>query len=157
GHDRRRNRTHRRADPRARRHAFAGGGGARHGFRRQDRAQGDGTARRLGAGRRLDGRGAGKRARDRGLSRPMSNRPPPVPMATPNDGPREMLRVENLNQYYGGSHILRNVNLAVREGACTVLLGRNGVGKSTLLKTIMGLVAARSGMVKFDGADLSAL
>jgi len=68
-----------------------------------------------------------------------------------------MLTVQNLNQYYGGSHILRNVSLTVREGACTVLLGRNGVGKSTLLKTIMGLVPARSGAVQLDGADLTPL
>jgi urea transport system ATP-binding protein len=68
-----------------------------------------------------------------------------------------MLHVENVNQYYGGSHILRNVNLTVREGACTVLLGRNGVGKSTLLKTIMGLVASRSGAVQFAGDDLTGL
>ncbi len=56
-----------------------------------------------------------------------------------------MLTIEHLNQYYGGSHILRDVSLEVRAAACTVLLGRNGVGKTTLLKTIMGLVAARSG------------
>jgi len=87
----------------------------------------------------------------------MTTLPPPVPKAAPNEGAREMLRVENLNQYYGGSHILRNVNISVREGACTVLLGRNGVGKSTLLKTIMGLVPPRGGAVRFDGADLSAL
>ncbi len=87
----------------------------------------------------------------------MTSMPPPVPMATPAAGTREMLRVENLNQYYGGSHILRNVNLSVREGACTVLLGRNGVGKSTLLKTIMGLVPAKSGDVKFDGEAITGL
>jgi urea transport system ATP-binding protein len=87
----------------------------------------------------------------------MTTLPPPVPMAAITDGTREMLRVENLNQYYGGSHILRNVNISVRAGACTVLLGRNGVGKSTLLKTIMGLVPARSGAVRFDGSDISAL
>ena len=62
-----------------------------------------------------------------------------------------MLTIENLNQYYGGSHILRDVSLAAPTAACTVLLGRNGVGKTTLLKTIMGLVGARSGAVRFDG------
>jgi urea transport system ATP-binding protein len=87
----------------------------------------------------------------------MTKLPPPVPLVTSAEGKREMLRVENLNQYYGGSHILRNVDIVVREGACTVLLGRNGVGKSTLLKTIMGLVAARSGSIRFDGADLAGL
>ncbi|MGE5714507.1 MAG: urea ABC transporter ATP-binding subunit UrtE [Betaproteobacteria bacterium] len=65
-----------------------------------------------------------------------------------------MLTVNSLNQYYGGSHILRDVSLEVRAAACTVLLGRNGVGKTTLLKTIMGLVAARDGSLRFDGQDL---
>ncbi|MFN7572425.1 MAG: urea ABC transporter ATP-binding subunit UrtE [Betaproteobacteria bacterium] len=68
-----------------------------------------------------------------------------------------MLRIESLNQYYGGSHILRDVSLAAPAGACTVLLGRNGVGKTTLLKTVMGLVPAKSGAVELDGVDLSAL
>jgi len=80
-----------------------------------------------------------------------------TPRAPAGEAPREMLRVKDLNQYYGGSHILRNVNISVREGACTVLLGRNGVGKSTLLKTIMGLVAARSGAVRFEDTDLTGL
>jgi urea transport system ATP-binding protein len=65
-----------------------------------------------------------------------------------------MLSIEALNQYYGGSHILRDVSLEVRAAACTVLLGRNGVGKTTLLKTIMGLVPARGGSMQFDGQDL---
>ena len=55
-----------------------------------------------------------------------------------------MLKIEALNQYYGGSHILRNVNLAADDGKLTVLLGRNGVGKSTLLRCLMGVVAACS-------------
>ena len=66
-----------------------------------------------------------------------------------------MLTIESLHQYYGGSHILRDVSLAVPAGACTVLLGRNGVGKSTLLKTAMGLVPSRSGRVLFDGQDIT--
>ncbi len=65
-----------------------------------------------------------------------------------------MLTISSLNQYYGGSHILRDVSLEVRAAACTVLLGRNGVGKTTLLKTIMGLVPARDGSMQFDGQDL---
>jgi len=68
-----------------------------------------------------------------------------------------MLTIESINQYYGGSHILRDVSLSVPTSACTVLLGRNGVGKSTLLKTIMGVVAARSGALKLDGADITRL
>jgi urea transport system ATP-binding protein len=68
-----------------------------------------------------------------------------------------MLTIDTLNQYYGGSHILRDVSLEVRPAACTVLLGRNGVGKTTLLKTIMGLVGARSGSLSFYGQDLGRL
>ena len=68
-----------------------------------------------------------------------------------------MLAIANLNQYYGGSHILRDVTLAAPAGACTVLLGRNGVGKTTLLKTVMGLVPARSGTIALDGVDLAGL
>ena len=68
-----------------------------------------------------------------------------------------MLTIEGLNQYYGGSHILRDVSLAAPAGACTVLLGRNGVGKTTLLKTAMGLVPARSGRVLFDGREITKL
>ena len=51
-----------------------------------------------------------------------------------------MLEVESLNQYYGGSHILRDVKLTVPDGKLTVLLGRNGVGKTTLLRCLMGVV-----------------
>lgn len=68
-----------------------------------------------------------------------------------------MLSIQHLNQYYGGSHILRDVSIDVPGAACTVLLGRNGVGKSTLLKTIMGLVAARSGSIALDGQELTKL
>jgi urea transport system ATP-binding protein len=68
-----------------------------------------------------------------------------------------MLTIQNLNQYYGGSHILRDVSLTVNAGACTVLLGRNGVGKTTLLKTTMGLVPSRSGAITLDGLDITKL
>jgi urea transport system ATP-binding protein len=68
-----------------------------------------------------------------------------------------MLTIESLDQYYGGSHILRDVSLDVPAAACTVLLGRNGVGKTTLLKGIMGLVAPRRGRVLFDGHDITRL
>ena len=66
-----------------------------------------------------------------------------------------MLSVANLDQYYGGSHILRDLSFEVPEGKVTALLGRNGVGKSTLLKALMGLVPARTGTVKFAGQDLT--
>jgi urea transport system ATP-binding protein len=66
-----------------------------------------------------------------------------------------MLSVANLNQYYGGSHILRDLSFEVPAGKVTALLGRNGVGKSTLLKALMGLVPPRTGTVKFAGQDLT--
>jgi urea transport system ATP-binding protein len=66
-----------------------------------------------------------------------------------------MLSVANLNQYYGGSHILRNLAFEVPAGKVTALLGRNGVGKSTLLRCLMGLVPARDGKVVFDGREIT--
>ncbi|MDQ5848072.1 MAG: urea ABC transporter ATP-binding subunit UrtE [Pseudomonadota bacterium] len=63
--------------------------------------------------------------------------------------------VKDLNQYYGGSHILRNVSFEVPAGKVTALLGRNGVGKTTLLKTLMGLVPARNGDVVFENRILT--
>ncbi len=66
------------------------------------------------------------------------------------------LSVAGLNQYYGGSHILRDVAFEVPAGKVTVLLGRNGVGKTTLLKTLMGLIPAKSGTITFAGNDLTA-
>ena len=67
------------------------------------------------------------------------------------------LTIDGLNQYYGGSHILRDVALTASAGKCTALLGRNGVGKTTLLKCIMGLLPAASGRVSFAGEDLGRL
>ena len=63
----------------------------------------------------------------------------------------DMLSVQNIHQYYGGSHILRNVSLTAQPGQITVLLGRNGVGKTTLLKSLMGLVPIREGSITFEG------
>lgn len=60
-----------------------------------------------------------------------------------------MLKVEGLNQFYGESHILWDVDLDIPEGQCLCIMGRNGVGKTTLLKTIMGLLPARSGSIAF--------
>ncbi len=62
-----------------------------------------------------------------------------------------MLNVKNINQYYGGSHILRDVSLQAQLGKVTVVLGRNGVGKTTLLKSLMGLVPIKSGSIEFEG------
>jgi len=66
-----------------------------------------------------------------------------------------MLSVANLNQYYGGSHILRDLSFEVPAGKVTALLGRNGVGKTTLLKTLMGLLPAANGTVRFGERDLT--
>jgi urea transport system ATP-binding protein len=68
-----------------------------------------------------------------------------------------MLSVTNLNQYYGGSHILRNIAFDVPDGKCTTLLGRNGVGKTTLLKCLMGLLPIRSGDVRLDHRSIGPL
>jgi len=68
-----------------------------------------------------------------------------------------MLKVENLNQYYGGSHILRDLAFEAPAGQVTALLGRNGVGKTTLLKCLMGLVPARTGSIEFEGKDITTL
>ena len=65
--------------------------------------------------------------------------------------------VSGLNQFYSGSHILRDVSFNLRPGKITCLLGRNGVGKSTLLKVVMGLIAPRSGRLQWQGRDLVGL
>jgi urea transport system ATP-binding protein len=62
-----------------------------------------------------------------------------------------MLKLKNINQYYGGSHILRDVSLQATLGKVTVVLGRNGVGKTTLLKSLMGLVPIKTGSIELDG------
>ena len=68
-----------------------------------------------------------------------------------------MLIVKDLNQYYGGSHILRNMNFEVPKGQLTSLLGRNGVGKTTLLKSLMGVVKVKTGSIAWDGKELANL
>jgi len=68
-----------------------------------------------------------------------------------------MLEIRGLNQFYGGSHTLRGIDLTVPTGTCTALLGRNGVGKTTLLRCVIGLLPARSGRVTFDGKDVTRL
>lgn len=68
-----------------------------------------------------------------------------------------MLAIRGLNQSYGGSHTLWDVDLTVARGSRTCLMGRNGMGKTTLLKCVMGLLRASSGTVDFDGADLRAM
>jgi urea transport system ATP-binding protein len=68
-----------------------------------------------------------------------------------------MLKIQNVNQYYGGSHILRDVSLEAEVGKVTVILGRNGVGKTTLLKSLMGLVPIKSGSIEMDGKPIQKL
>jgi urea transport system ATP-binding protein len=77
------------------------------------------------------------------------------PSAATHTGAAPLLKVEALNQYYGGSHILRNVAFEAVAGEVTVILGRNGVGKTTLLKSLMGVVPVRSGSVRFGAADIT--
>ena len=66
-----------------------------------------------------------------------------------------MLRVESLNQYYGQSHTLWDLDMEAPEGKCTVIMGRNGVGKTTLLQAVMGLLPIRSGRILYRGEDIS--
>jgi branched-chain amino acid transport system ATP-binding protein len=68
-----------------------------------------------------------------------------------------MLRCENINTYYGPAHVLFDVSLEVPEGSLVALIGRNGVGKSTTLKTIMGLAPAQSGTILFEGRPIHRL
>jgi branched-chain amino acid transport system ATP-binding protein len=66
-----------------------------------------------------------------------------------------MLRLEDVNAYYGASHVLQGVSLEVPTGGVASVLGRNGVGKTTTLRTIMGLATARGGRVELDGRDIT--
>lgn len=65
-----------------------------------------------------------------------------------------MLKIKNLNQFYGESHTLWDMDIDVSDGACMCLMGRNGVGKTTLLKSIMGLEKAKSGSISFESEEL---
>lgn len=68
-----------------------------------------------------------------------------------------MLKINNINQYYGQSHILWDLNLELRSGTCGCLIGRNGVGKTTLLKCITGLLPVRNGNIQLNGYDINKL
>ena len=66
-----------------------------------------------------------------------------------------LLQLDNLNVFYGESHILRNISLEMEPGQVVCLMGRNGVGKTTLLKTVMGLLRSKTGRIRFEGVDIS--
>jgi branched-chain amino acid transport system ATP-binding protein len=68
-----------------------------------------------------------------------------------------MLELENVNAYYGDSHILHGVSLAVQQGEVACLLGRNGAGKTTTILTVMGYLHPRPGRIRYDGRDIAAL
>jgi urea transport system ATP-binding protein len=68
-----------------------------------------------------------------------------------------MLKVNSINQYYGGSHTLRGISLSLGQGECLALMGRNGVGKTTLLKCLMGVLPVASGSIELDDTDITRL
>jgi len=68
--------------------------------------------------------------------------------------PRELLRIQGLHAWYGESHVLHGIDLSVREGELVTLLGRNGAGRSTTLKAILGLVGRRSGSIRVNGHEM---
>jgi urea transport system ATP-binding protein len=69
----------------------------------------------------------------------------------------DLLKIQQVNQFYGGSHILRDVSLTVQMGKVTTLLGRNGVGKTTLLKSLMGVVPIKNGDIALNGESINKL
>jgi len=86
----------------------------------------------------------------------MTATPLTAPSGDPPAAEDHLLRVRDLNVYYGESHILRNVDLAIAPAQMACLIGLNGVGKTTLLKTIMGLLRQRSGSIQLAGEEVSA-
>jgi len=68
-----------------------------------------------------------------------------------------MIEIKGLNQFYGGSHTLWNIDMQIAKGSCTCLMGRNGMGKTTLLRCIMGLLPLNSGQIIYEGQDLTTL
>lgn len=68
-----------------------------------------------------------------------------------------MLKIDKINQYYKESHTLRDLSLEIKEAKCTCIMGRNGVGKTTLMKTIMGLLPIKNGSLIYDNQDISSL
>src|SRR5690606_30047662 len=99
--------------------------------------QGHGAAPGQRAGRRQHGRGAVQPEGHRSVSG------------------RAMIQIQGLNQFYGGSHILWDVDMSIPQGSCTVLMGRNGMGKTTLLRCLMGLTPTASGSIRYGEEELS--
>src|SRR5678816_1844539 len=137
GHDAAGDRAHRRAAAVACRETHCRRGRARHGLRAFDCKPGHGAPRRAGARRGRHGPRAERSASDRSLPGRMS-----------------LLSIKGLNQSYGGSHTLWDVDLDVESGSRTCLMGRNGMGKTTLLKCVMGLLPITSGTITFNDIDL---
>lgn len=77
-----------------------------------------------------------------------------TPPAVPPSATAPTLKISSLNVYYGESHILRDVDMTIPAGKMVCLIGRNGVGKTTLLKTVMGLLQPRSGQIDYEGRSL---
>src|SRR5260370_34657091 len=120
----------------------AGGGGARHGVRSRDRRRGDGDAYGQPACAGTDQRHRGEPARTRGLSRRCG-------------GLTMLLSMNNVTSYYGKTPILKDVSFGLDEGKCLCVLGRNGVGKTTLMRTIMGLTDRSVGDISVNGRNIS--
>jgi urea transport system ATP-binding protein len=66
-----------------------------------------------------------------------------------------MIEIKGLNQFYGGSHILWDIDMSIPQGSCTVLMGRNGMGKTTLLRCLMGLTPIAGGSIRYGEAELA--
>src|SRR4051812_34339593 len=103
----------------------------------------------------MDHRAAGRQGADRGHARPDQERPGGARGLSRGSRRMSMLEVERLNSYYGDSHILFDVSLRVERNEVVALLGRNGAGKSTTLKSLMGVVTPESGSVKIDGVEVA--
>ena len=73
-----------------------------------------------------------------------------MPEANPGDA---LLDVRDLHAYYGASHVLQGIDFSVRRGEVVTLLGRNGAGKTTILRSVIGLVRRRTGTIRVDGAE----
>src|SRR5579872_1159539 len=103
----------------------------------------------------MDHRAAGRRGADRGHAAPDQERSGGARSLSRGSARMSLLEVEGLNSFYGDSHILFDVALRVERNEVVALLGRNGAGKSTTLKSLMGVVTPKSGKVVFDGKNVA--